>query len=202
MSALAWLAPFLAGLLVGINPYTAPLVKARLTEKGVKRATLEAALGACALALLVGLVAWEFAPFVSGRLTNGLLLLGLFTLAGAVFALRPVGRHRGPAAAPPTGARWVLRYAGDAFYFLGPAWLVATAVAMRAIRPAAFALPYALATLGAIIALIAWSTRGRERLPGAPPRPGEPIPRSTRALAFAYGAAGVLVLAGYEGLIR
>ena len=189
------LLPFLAGALVGVNPYTAWLLRARHSPR---RATAEAAAVVLVVAALLGLLTWTFAGFTSGRLTNGMLVLGLFALLGAFHALRPFGRERD---APPTpeGWRWTLRYLADTAYYAGPAWLVATFLAMRTLDAVAYAIPFAAAAAGEIVAL-GVATRHLDALPDGPPRRSGPLSPAHRVLGFAYAGAAVLVLAGWVGL--
>lgn len=201
MSALGLLASLVVGALVAANPWTAPLLCARVEETSPARALLEASLLVLLLALVVGALAWAFAPFISGRLTNALLYLGLFVLAAALYAFRPLGRRVEAPPAPPQGWRWITRFATDAFYFYGPAWLVATLAAMRTLTAAAFALPYAATAAGILAALAAWLLLAPKKLPDAPPRRGAPIPRGTRPLGVAYGLAGAFMIAGNLGLL-
>lgn len=187
--------PFLAGLLVGVNPYTAWLLRAR---PGPTRAAEAAGLVILAVAFL-GLLTWTFAGFTSGRLTNGMLVLGLFALVGALHALHPLGRAR-EAPKAPEGWRWTLRYLADTAYYAGSAWLVATFLAMRTLDAVAYAIPFASAAAGAVVALGLASPR-IDALPDAPPRRGAPPSRAQRLLAGTYAAAALLVLAGWVGLI-
>lgn len=192
--------PLVAGLLVGVNPYTAPLLRAKLRDQPARpaRFLIEiAALLGCVLLVIV-ILSWRFSAFVSGRLTNGLLVLGLFALAGAFFSLRPPRRPQEPRAV--SGWRWHTRYASDLAYTAGPAWLVATAIAMTQLTLARFVLPYVAAAVGILVAHAYWTTRGRQRLPEAI-LPDRPRTRSHFQLALAYGATAVLVLAGYLKLI-
>lgn len=201
MSILAQLAAFATGVLVGVNPYTAHQLRARLDATRSTRVLLEATACLVLVALLVGALAWTFAPFVSGRLTNALLLLGIFAMGGAVFAIRPVGRRREPPIPENGGWRWLRRYAMDAIYFVGPAWIVATLVAMRTTSIEAFAWPYVLAVAGAIAATSLWIRLVPEALPLQPPAPGKPAGRATILLAIEYGVAGAIMLAGNVKLI-
>lgn len=189
------LLPFLAGLLVGVNPFVAPSLHARLDERvSRQRFHVETSLAILFVAVTLGFVSWRFSAFVSGRLTNSLLFLGLFALAAAFYALRPIRRRREPDA-PSTGWRWLARFVGDAFYYAGPAWFLALAAAMQQLTFARFVLPIAAAAAGCLLALVVWTTRGRSALPRALPRPGESRTRAQKALSLAYGASAVLMLA-------
>ena len=193
---LALLLPFLAGLLVGVNPFVAPSLRARLDERENDRRAfhVETTSIVFALATLLVLVSWRFSAFISGRLTNSLLVLGFIALAAAFYALRPIQRRRDPEA-PPTGWRWLTRYAGDAFYYAGPAWILAIAAAMQQLTFARFLLPFAAATLGCLVAVTVWTTRWPHAIPRALPTPGEPRTRAQKWLSLAYGVSAVLMLA-------
>lgn len=189
-----------AGLLVGVNPYVAPNLHARLAERGGARSLhIETTLATSLVLVALVALAWRFAGFLSGRLTNSLLFLGLFALAGAFYSLRPF-RRRAPDPAP-TGWRWLTGYASDVLYYAGPAWVLATAFAMRQVTPASFALPYVAAGAGVIVATFAWTTRWRDALPRAPAAPGEPRTKGHTALALCYASAAVLMLAANLKLI-
>lgn len=201
MSALAALA---AGLLAGLNPYVAPTVArlARGRTRGLRAATAAglAALAAAASAL-VGVLAWRYSAFVSGRLTYGILVVAAFTLAGAAYAWRPVGRARreeAPPTRPPRAARArrALALAGDVLYYGGPAWALAVALAMREVTAAAFAAPFAAAAAGAALAL-ALGALLPDRLPAERPRAGAPSPAGARSLAVPYALAGLLLVAAF-----
>lgn len=196
MSLEAVAVPFVASALSAVNPFTAHLLAARRgqTRAEASRAAATAACVAVALLAVVAVASWELSRLVSGRLTRGTLVLGLFALVGALYALRPVGRAR-EATPPPQGARWVARYAADAAYYTGPGWLVATAFAMREVTPAAFALPFVASLAGALAAVAFWVLGVGARLPDAPPRPGAPVHPTHRALALAFGGAAVLMMA-------
>lgn len=193
---LALLLPFLAGVLVGVNPFVAPYLRARLDERANDHRAfhIETALVVFALASLLVLVSWRFSAFISGRLTNSLLVLGFVALAAAFYTLRPIQRRREPDA-PPTGWRWLTRYAGDAFYYAGPAWILAIAAAMQQLTFARFLLPFAAATLGCLLAIALWTTRWQHALPRTLPTPGEPRTRAQKGLSLAYGVSAVLMLA-------
>lgn len=186
--------PFLAGLLVGVNPYTAWLLRAR---QPASRAVAEAGALVLAVAGVLGLLTWTFAGFTSGRLTNGMLFLGLFALVGAFHALHPLGRAR-EAPTIPTGWRWPVRYVVDTAYYCGPAWLLATFLAMRTLDAVAYATPFAAAGAGGVVALVL-AARRRDDLPEGPPRRGAPRSRAHHVLGLAYAGAAVLVLAGWVG---
>lgn len=192
---------FAAGALAGVNPYNAPLLHARLHEERVPAKRLVAETGAIALLALVLLVglAWRFAGFISGRLTNGLLFLGLFALAGAFYSLRPIARRREPEP-PLTGWRWRGRYLSDQLYYVGPAWIVATAIAMQQLTFARFVLPFLAAAFGIVATTAFWTLRHPGALPTELPRPGTRT-RASYTLALCYGAAAVLMLAGNLTLI-
>lgn len=196
------LLPFLAGLLVGVNPFVAPSLHARLHERaGDRRAFhLEMLLIVLLVATLAALVTWRFSAFISARLTNSLLVLGLFALAAAFYTYRPIQRRRDPDA-PPTARRWLTRYAGDAFYYAGPAWILAIAAAMQQLTLGHYLLPFAAATLGCIASITLWTTRWHAALPHALPTPGEPRTRAQKGLSLAYGASAVLMLAANMKLI-
>lgn len=185
--------PLLAGFLVGVNPFLATSLHARLEERGARRVVLETGILTALVAIVLTTIAWRFGGFISGRLTNGLLFLGLFALAGAFFSLRPL-RRRDPDP-PRAGWRWPPGYAGDVAYYAGPAWILATALAMQQVTIAAFALPFAAAAFGVVLATLLWSTRGRARLPRGPLQPKEPRTFGHKALAVGYGVAAVLMLA-------
>ena len=191
------LAPLLAGLLVGVNPFLAPSLHARLQEKkdDTRLVLLETTLLTPLLLVALVAVSWRFAAFISGRLTNSLLFLGLFALAGAVYALRPLPRRTTPDP-PATGWRWSARYAADNLYTAGPAWVVATAIAMKQVTFLDYVVPYLMAALGILLATLAWTTALRAHLPPQPPLRGSPRTRATVALAVMYACAGSLMLAG------
>ena len=191
----------LAGALVGVNPYNAPLLHARLHREQVppKRLVAEtAAITLLALVLLVGLT-WRFAGFISGRLTNGLLFLGLFALAGAFYSLRPLTKRR-EADPAPQGWPWRRRYLSDHLYYVGPAWIVATAIAMQQLTFVEYVLPFLAAASGILATTAFWALRHPAALPASLPRPGERT-RASFVLASAYGAAAVIMLAGNLKLI-
>lgn len=202
MSLDAILAPFLAAALVGVNPFTAHLLRARLAAPGSRapRVAATAALVAAALVALVAVAAWELSRLVSGRLTRGMLVLGIFVLVGALYALRPVGRAR-DASPTPEGWRWIARYFADSAYYAGPGWLLATGFAMRELTLAAFLVPFAASLAGALSAMLLWVFALAARLPDAPPRPGASVHPTNRALAAAFGGAGVLMMAFGLGIL-
>lgn len=203
MTSFAYAWPLLAGLFVGVNPFTGPLLRARLDEHPARaRATLasEAAALNLGVAIVLSLMAYRFAGFVSGRLTNGLLILGLLSLAGAVYVWRPLGRHR-EAVALPTRSKWALRYAWDSAYYQGPAWVAALAIGMKSVSTLAFAAAFAVAWVGVATAIIVWCTLAPQRLPTRAPAPGHPTERVSKMLGVAYGAAGAILLAGNVGLL-
>lgn len=192
---------FLAGALVGVNPYNAPIIHARLHREKVSPRNLVAETGAITILTLAVLVAlaWRFAGFISGRLTNGLLFLGLFALAGAFYSLRPIARRREPESAPE-GWAWRRRYSSDHLYYVGPAWIVATAIAMQQLSFAKFVLPFVAAAAGILATTAYWALRHPAALPASLPRPGTRT-RASYALAVGYGAAAALMLAGNLKLI-
>lgn len=196
------LLPFVAGLLVGVNPFVAPSLRARLDESDTtrKRFPFEAGLAIALVAILIIVVSWRFSAFISGRLTNSLLFLGLFALAAAFYSLRPVRHHREPDA-PALGWRWPLRYAGDTFYYAGPAWILALAAAMQQVTLSRYLLPFLATTIGAIVATSLWTTRYEASLPRGAPDPDAPRSRASRVLSLAYGLAAVLMLAANLKLI-
>ena len=198
----ALLLPFLAGLLVGVNPFIAPALRARLDESddARRRFHLETSAAILLVTALIIVVSWRFSAFISGRLTNSLLFLGLFALAGAFYSLRPIRRRRDPEP-HPTGWRWPLRYAGDAFYYGGPAWILALAAAMQQITLTRYILPFLATAAGVILATYLWTTRYQAMLPRAAPSPDEPRTRASRLLSLAYGVSAVLMLAANLKLI-
>lgn len=198
----ALIGPLLAGLLVGVNPYLAPQLHGRLREYGGARRRLqtETTIATLVVMVLLAVFAWRFSAFLSGRLTNSLLFLGLFALGGAFYSLRPPKRHREPEP-PATGRRWLARYASDVAFYAGPAWVIAMAAAMKQLTAARFALPFAAASLGIILATLLWTTRFAHALPPAPSAPGEARTRPMTLLSLAYGASAILMLAAHLKLL-
>lgn len=196
------LVPFAVGLLVGVNPFIAPSLRLRMDESDAarRRLPLEAGLVTALVATLFVLVSWRFSAFVSGRLTNSLLVLGFVALAGAFYSLRPVLR-RGDPDPPATGWRWPLRHAGDTFYYAGPAWLLALAAAMQQLTFARYLLPFLAASAGIVLATYVWTARYGASLPRTPPKAGEPRARATTLMSVAYGLAAVLMLAANLKLV-
>lgn len=188
--------PLLAGLLVGVNPYNARSLRARLAEHAntPRRVPVDSALLTLAITLLLATLSWRFAAFISGRLTNSLLFLGLFALAGAFYSLRPYKRREPDPV--PTGWRWLTSHASDITYYAGPAWIVATALAMQQLTFSTFILPYLAAASGIILATTAWTTRYADALPEAPKRADGSRPRAMLILSLAYGTSAVLMFAG------
>ena len=195
----ALLVPFLAGLLAGVNPYNAHLLRARLQERTARNTLPEVALLTLIAFILVAGISWRFSIFISGRLTNGLLFLGLFALAAAFYSLRPL-RRRGEPDPVPTGWRWTSSYLGDVLYTAGPAWLVGAALAMKQLRFTDFLASYAAAALGILVATLLW-TLGRRHLPMEGPRVDRPRTRVTLLLALSYAFASLLMLAGNLKLV-
>lgn len=192
--------PLLAGLLVGVNPFVAPSLHARLTERGNTRTVLiETSLITLGTLIVLVAISWRFASFISGRLTNSLLVLGLFALAGAFYSLRPFRRREpGPS---PAGWRWLTRYASDTLYYAGPAWILAMAFAMRQFTFTRSAIPFAAAALGIMIASSLWITKLRDKLPERTSRPGEPRGPGLIILSLAYGTSAAMMLAANLKLI-
>lgn len=149
--------------------------------------------------VFVAFATWTFAGFISGRLTNSLLVLGLFALFGAFHAFRPLGREK-PAPRAPAGWRWRVRLAGDLLYYAGPAWILAVLYAMRSLDALSYALPFASALAGGLTAT-AVAHRRRHVLPGHPPVKGPSVPPVMRGLAAAYAVVAALMLAGNVGLV-
>ena len=197
----AILLPFVAGLLVGVNAFNAPALRARLAERpGLeRRVPLESAALTLGVMAILALVSWRFAAFISGRLTNSLLFLGLFALAGAFYTLRPY-RAREPEPVP-TGWRWLTRHAGDVAYYAGPAWIIAMFLAMQQFTVARFLRPYAAAAAGIIVATTLWTTRFPDALPAAPRRVDGTRPRTVLLLSLAYAVTAVLMLTANLKLI-
>lgn len=197
----ALLLPLVAGLLVGVNAYNAPALKARLAERAndPRRVPLEFAILTLGVMALLALVSWRFAAFISGRLTNSLLFLGFFALAAAFYTLRPSSpREPDPV---PTGWRWLTRQAGDIAYLCGPAWILATFLAMRQLTLARFLLPYAAAATGIVLTTILWTTRYAHALPTGPKRPDGTRPRAILVLSLAYATSALLMLTANLKLI-
>ena len=189
------LIPLAAGFLVGVNPFNAHHLRARLEETAnPRRVIVEVAALVVPVTVLLVVVTWRFSAFISGRLTNSLLFLGFFVLAGAFYSLRPI-RRRGKPDPPTTGWRWLTAYASDIAYYAGPTWIIATALAMKQITLGRFVLPFAAAAAGIVIATFLWSTRWARALPHAPPAPDARRTRARLLLSLAYGASGVLMLA-------
>lgn len=197
------LLPFVAGLLVGVNPFLAPPLHARLRERARRTLHLETALATLAVMGVLAALAWRFSAFLGGRLTNGLLVLGLFALGGAFYSLRPLARRRDDDDDDEraTGWRWLPRYAGDVAYYAGPAWALAAVMAMQQLTPARFAAPFAAAAAGVIVATVAWTTALARALPDRPSVPGEARTRAMTLLSIAYGASAVLLLAAHLKLL-
>lgn len=192
----ALLIAFLAGLLVGVNPFIAPALSARLDESDTarRRLPLETSFAILLVTTLIVLVSWRYSAFISGRLTKSLLFLGLFALAGAFYSLRPIRRRRDPDL-HPTGWRWLLRYAGDTFYYAGPAWLLALAAAMQQVTFTRYVLPFFATSTGMILATYLWTTRYGGMLPRAAPTPDDPRTPASKLLSLAYGVSAALMLA-------
>ncbi len=198
----AFVAVFAAGLLVGVNPFVAPSLRARLTERERPMLVwLEASAVAAAVLITIAAFAFEFASFVSGRLRNMLLLLGVFTVVGGAYAWRPVGRKR-DADPAVVGRRWWTRFGADVLYYGAPAWLVGLVVAMSQVTALRFSVAFMVTFAGLATAFALWTLPGSplaRHLPAHAPRPGEASSRVVRRLAIAYASAGALMLAAGVG---
>ncbi len=195
MLGIAILAALVTGVLAGVNPYLAPRLAA-LLDAGHAPVRIVAAVGAVAAVsfAVIAAAAYEFASFVSGRLTAMIFILGVVTLLGAFLAVRPMREPRGRDTPATAGWRAWSGYAGDMLYFAAPVWLVSLAGAMRQVSPASFAVPFVTGWLGLVVATLAWVQRAPEAIPREPPSPARARTRHESALGFMYGVAAVIVL--------